>query len=142
MLARLKEMHADLRAAIAALKAEVARAARDDEGLSTARLRLSRLSRQRRLLIETEIYPKLGALSPQEAQRIAHLRTDAGVILTRSSAHIGRWTMRAINADWAGYPQAANAMLGSMLRRIDDEGRALYPLLERAEAADQASSET
>ncbi len=135
MLSQLKIVHADLRDAIAALEKVVSRPAPEGEALSAARLRLSRISRQRRSLIECTILPLLHDVPPAAAAEIADLRLEAARLLVESSSHIGAWTMRAIVADWAGYQRASAGMRASMLRRIDREARLLYPLLEKRPAA-------
>jgi hypothetical protein len=130
VLNQLKTVHAELREAIAALESVVTRPAPDDEALSGARLRLSRLSSRRRTMIETQIYPLLTGLSPEEAQRVGDLRFETAELLVRSSRHIGQWTVRAIWADWPGYQLASAEMRRSMLHRIQREAAILYPLLE------------
>jgi len=130
VLNQLKAVHAELRDGIAALESVVVRPAPDDEPLSVARLRLSRLSSRRRTMIETQIYPLLTSLSPEEARQVNALRFETAELLVRSSRHIGKWTVRAIWADWAGYQRASAEMRRSMLRRIQREAAILYPLLE------------
>lgn len=130
MLNDLKAIHAELRAAIADLERVVALPAPEEELLSAARLRLSRLSSRRRTMIESSICPLLGDLAPEDAERVADLRLETGTLLVQSSRHIGQWTMRAICADWAGYQRASAEMRRAMLRRIQREAAVLYPLLE------------
>lgn len=138
MLTELKAIHDELREAIATLESVASRPAPDDAALSAARLHLSRLSRRRRTLIESAIYPLLTDLAPEDARRIADLRLETATLLVESSQHIGRWTMRAIGADWAGYQHESAEMRRAMLRRIRREAMLLYPLIE-ALAARQAA---
>lgn len=135
MLSQLKIVHAELRDAIAALEAVLAHPVPDDAAVAAARLRLSRISRQRRSLIECTILPLLHDLPPAAAAEIAELRLETARLLVQSSSHIGAWTMRAIMTDWAGYQRASAEMRRAMLRRIDREARLLYPLLEARAAA-------
>ena len=135
MLSELKAIHAELREAIAALEAIVERPAPDDELLSAARLKLSRLSRRRRSMIECSIYPLLHDVGAHDAARIADLRLEGARMMVQSSEHIGRWTMREICADWPGYQRASAEMRRSMIRRIQCEAATLYPLLEAHQAA-------
>ena len=130
MLTELKALHAELREAIAELAVVVARPEPEDEALSAARLKLSRLSRRRRSFIESTIFPELDGLPVTDAAQLAELRLETANLLVKSSEHIGRWTMRTISADWAGYQRASAAMRASMLKRIEREAAILYPLLE------------
>lgn len=135
MLNELKAIHAELREAISALEAVVGRSAPDDAALSTARLKLSRMSSRRRSMIECSILPSLHNVDADNAARIADLRLETARLLVQSSEHIGRWTMREITADWAGYQRASAEMRRNMIRRIQREAAVLYPLLEAGQAA-------
>jgi hypothetical protein len=139
VLTELKAIHAELREATVALQSVVSHPAPDDEALSAARLRLSRLSSRRRNMIESAIYPLLRNVSPEEARQIADLRLETGALLVASSQHIGKWTVHAIRADWAGYQRASGDMRRIMLRRIQHEADLLYPLLEAQAAARQVA---
>jgi hypothetical protein len=138
VLSQLMAIHAELRDAIAALEAVLSHPAPNGEALSQGRLRLSRVSRRRRSMIECQIYPLLHDVSPDDARKIADLRMETAILLVQSSEHIGQWTIRAIAADWPGYRRASAQMRANMLRRIADESAILYPLL-KAEAARQAA---
>jgi len=130
VLTQLKAVHAELREAIAGLEALVSQPSPDCETLSAARLSLKKASSRRRSLIECSIYPLLHDAPPEEAEKIANLRLEMATLMVRSSEHIGRWTVRAICDDWAGYQKASAAMRRSMLQRIDHEAAVLYPLLQ------------
>ncbi len=129
LLVDLKAVHAELRTAMAALQAETARAVPDEERLAAVRLHLIKVSNRRRLLIECAIYPSLHAASAADRRAISELQLAETKARVASSAHIARWTMRAILADWPGYQRAAAAMLLSMRGRIAEELAILYPLL-------------
>ena len=128
MLTNLKTAHAELHAAIAELEAETRRYEPEEGSLSPARLKLTRASSRRRVLID-QIIPTLSNLSPEQKSRIENLRRTASDQAVLSSRHIGDWTMRAILADWQGYRRASKAMRNTMLQRINDESSLLYPLL-------------
>jgi len=130
VLTRLKTLHDELRAAIAELAAETAKAEPDLDTLPAVRLKLTRASSRRKALIECSISPLLHDISPEDARRIEDLRRVAAERAVKSSAHIARWTMRAIVADWEGYRRASADMRAFMLRRIKEEATILYPLLE------------
>jgi hypothetical protein len=135
VLSELKAIHSELREAIAALEAIVERPAPEDGPLSAARLNLSRLSSRRRVMIENRIYPLLQDIGPADAERVCELRLETARLMVQSSQHIGRWTMRAILADWSGYQRASAEIRRGMIRRIQHESAVLYPLLEARQAA-------
>ena len=130
MLSQLVAIHAELRAAIAALEIVLSPLLPDDEAASGARLRLSRVSSRRYSLIQCQIYPSLHDVSAEDARKIADLQTQTAALLVQSSEHIGQWTRRAIGADWPGYKRASARMRSDMLGRIADESAILYPLLK------------
>jgi hypothetical protein len=130
MLAKLQDLHAKLRGAIGALAELTRQSEPDAEALSAARLRLSRLSRRRRVLIDYSILPVL-----PDIPAVTDLAADAAEQSLRSSEHVGRWTLSAVCADWAGYQLASAEMRRQILRRVDREARVLYPLLMAAKSS-------
>lgn len=138
MLSQLMRLHDELREAIRHLAIVVGEPTLDKDALSSARLRVTKLSRQRRSLIQCTVLPSLHDVPPQEAERIDQLVLEASGLAVASSEHIARWTMAAISADWTGYQRASAEMRASMLKRIRLEAAVLYPILEaraRQEAA-------
>jgi hypothetical protein len=129
VLAQLKALHSQLREAITALERETAKSAPEGETLASARLKLTRISRQRRALIECTICPHFHNAAPDDRRKLDQLRLTSAATQIGSSEHIGRWTTRAIVADWAGYRRASAEMRKHMLRRIAEETDILYPLL-------------
>jgi len=138
VLSELKTLHGELRKVIAELAAETAKAEPDEAMLPVIRLKLTRVSSRRKALIECSISPLLHDIRPEDARRIEGLRRIAADKAVESSAHIARWTMRTIRADWPGYRRASAEMRAQMLRRISEEADILYPLLE-AKAAPKAA---
>jgi hypothetical protein len=138
VLSELKTLHGALREAIAELAAETAKAEPDTATLPLVRLKLTRASSRRKALIECSISPLLHDISPGDARRIEDLRRIAADKAVESSAHIARWTMRSILADWQGYRRASAEMRSQMLRRINEEAAVLYPLLEARDARQAA----
>ncbi|WP_267397148.1 MULTISPECIES: hypothetical protein [unclassified Sphingomonas] len=49
----------------------------------------------------------------------------------KSGAHIGKWTLRAIEADWEGYRRDSAGLRAAMLRQLDFEAQNLDPWLRR-----------
>lgn len=134
MLSKLQAIHSELTQAIATLAGIVTAREADIVALSAARLKLSRTSGRRRFLIECEICPLLHDVAPDDARNLSNLRRENAHLLVQSSEHIGRWTMRAIAADWPGYQRASAQIRARMLKRIAEEAAILYPLLKQHEA--------
>jgi len=123
-------LHDELRDAITHLAIVVRQPTLDKDAVASARLRLTKLSRQRRSFIQCTLLPSLHDVGPQEAQRINQFVLEAAGLAVASSEHIARWTMAAISADWTGYQLASAEMRASMLKRIRLEAAVLYPILE------------
>lgn len=51
-------------------------------------------------------------------------------MLLQSSAHVSKWTIDAVEADWPTYCAASGMMRLRMMARIDAEKRIVYPLLK------------
>ena len=130
MLGELRCIHGLLREAIAELAAVASNSVLDEAPLSTARLRLSRASRNRRSLILGSIAPLLHDVPAPKAADVAALVLEDSRLMINSSEHVRRWTMSGIRDDWTGYQRASAEMRASMLKRIDREAAVLYPLLE------------
>ncbi|CAN5395049.1 hypothetical protein BH10PSE12_BH10PSE12_13610 [soil metagenome] len=132
MLVTLTIIHQDIQAAISLLEHLVTQSHPDKGAVAHARWKLSRASGARLKFLEESVYPALvaGATGDEEAA-IQNLRTENLPIRAESIAHVGKWHIDAIMADWAGYQQASHAMRASMRARIAKEAAILYPILKR-----------
>lgn len=135
MLTQLKTVDGELRQGVAELAAIVSQAAPDHEALSKMRITLARLIGRRRALIQCTILPYLDDLTEAEAAQVNDLRLDAAAWAVEFSEHIGRWTRRAVQEDWAGYQAASRRMRNAMLVRVDYSATILYPLIEAQKGA-------
>lgn len=96
-----------------------------------ARWALTRASRKRWLLLEKWIIPLL-----QDAEQIGSgldelVRQKQGW-RDRSEAHLLRWPLHRPIDDWEEFRPVSRQMRRDMLRRIDEERRTIYPLLDRS----------
>lgn len=98
--------------------------------LETVRWFLGQARRDRRLILES-IFAAIPRLPTAEAEAVRNVRALTYEALAASSAHIARWTLDAIEADWIGYREATREMRDLWLRAIEEERVILYPLLER-----------
>ena len=128
-MADLRTLHEDLLTALAQMEALTAQPGFDEAELSRLRYRLSRISGERRRLVE-QLCVTLGAqASGAEAARIAALRESNLRARTASTAHIGAWSLRDVIANWPGYCRASAEMRAIMRAQIAAEKAVLYPRL-------------
>jgi hypothetical protein len=137
VLDALKAIHDDVLAQIDALEAVLSQPSPSRDTLTNARWRLMRASRNRLKLLDEQIYPALGDVL---ADRIEAFRADDVAKRAASAAHIARWHIAHIVADWSAYRKVSAAMTAEMRRRIIDEQKAFYPALRRRELIPSAGS--
>jgi septal ring factor EnvC (AmiA/AmiB activator) len=131
LLDQLKRTHAELEAALAAMKQEIQADSPAKSDYATARWKLSQASRNRRALV-ARICAQLAPRVPEpQAKMLRDHHADDVQMLHRSAAHVGRWTMESIEADWLGYRAASAEIRATMSRRLEAEKQSLYPILER-----------
>jgi hypothetical protein len=130
LLAQLKLFHDRLLAHLDELAAMASADEPDRPTLSQIRWNLSRASRLRKKLIETEILPLLlQEASPADAARLRELQQAITSASASSSRHVSAWTIEQVLNDWAGYRQASAVIRSAMRERIEAERRVLYPAL-------------
>lgn len=128
-MADLRTLHDQLIAALAELEAMTARPVFDRPALAELRHRLSRLSGERRQLVE-RLCATLGEqASGEQARRLGDLRHSNMRARVASSAHVGQWSLRDVASDWKAYCRASARMRATMLAHIEDEKAVLYPRL-------------
>ena len=131
MLAELKQVHAELLAALDDLDAITDAPEMDESRLAIARVRLSRASNKRRRIVEAATLNLLETAGPAEARELRALRERNAAQLESSTTHISSWGLRDITADWAAYCRAAATMRQSLRDLVADDRATLYPLLAR-----------
>jgi hypothetical protein len=135
LLSQLKHAHAQMRETIAELAGILSEPHPDFQAVSKTRMKLTRISGQWRTLVQCAILPALNDIPPDRTHELDALRREAAAFAVRKSDHIARWSIRATEADIAGYQRASAEMRRSLLGRIDREAAILYPLLEGKAAA-------
>lgn len=98
--------------------------------LETVRWFLSKARRDRRLALEA-VSAGLTKLSPAEAEAVKDSRTLTYDAMAAGSRHIAKWTLGAIEADWAGYGSETSNMRDLWIKAIEAEKQALYPLIAK-----------
>lgn len=122
---QLRRHHARMLAALDDLEQLTRSPACDDAQVMAVRYRLTRASTARRreviALCEQRIAAGVGDAAIQA------LRDATIASRSRSSTHIGTWTLRQVAGDWAGYTRASAAMRASLRREIAREESVLGP---------------
>ena len=129
MLSELQEAHEDLQSAMAAMDGVTREPAANRNEYSSARWRLSQASLKRRTLwarIFEHLRPRA---APRDAEGLKSLHAANLETLRHSAAHVGKWTIETIEADWPGYCEASRAIRWNMKAGMGAEKRVLYPLL-------------
>ena len=128
-MADLRILHDELLAALAELEAVTARPAFNESELSRLRYRLSRVSGERRRLVERLCATLAEQAIGSQAERLNALRQSNLQARAASNAHIGAWSLREVAADWEGYCRASAQMRAIMRTQIAAEKATLYPRL-------------
>jgi hypothetical protein len=132
MLDQLKALHDDIVMFIGELEKLTAAPIPKLDAVADTRLRLTRASRRRTTLLETQIYPHLlDRVPPADRQRVESLRNSGKARLQASVGHIGQWTLQEVRDRWSDYGRASRAMRASMRERVEEERAIIYPLLTR-----------
>lgn len=131
-MADLRTLHEELLAAIAEMEALTALPTCNEAELSRLRYRLSRVSGERRRLVELMCMTLAEKATGGEADRLRALRESTLDARGASNSHIGAWNLKQIAADWEGYCRASAKMRAIMRAQIAAEKAALYPRLKTA----------
>jgi len=134
MLTELQRLHAEIKAALDELARLTALAEPPMSELPLLRLRLTRASRARTLLLESVYDQLIAHASTGQREAIQALKAAGKANMAASAQHIGSWTIREITARWADYCDASNSMRAAMRCRAEQEASILYPLLSAGES--------
>lgn len=128
-LAELQSVHATLRERIAALGAIADDAQPSKMEYTSARLRLSQASIDRRSALNRTLRFLEERKTPAALAAVARVRAADGELIAHSVAHLAAWTTEAVAADWPGYREASRSMRDHMTRTIEAEAATLYSIL-------------
>jgi hypothetical protein len=136
LLAALRHSHEQLITEMATLDALTEEKNPDRLRYSQVRWRLSRASLTRRNL-SARICADLDSLVGQSDRLTLKEIRNADCELARNSAvHVGQWPADSIDTNWPDYCDASREIRRRMEAYLDLERRLLFPLLERAVAAE------
>jgi hypothetical protein len=131
LLAELQAAHDVLLAAMAVMDAATRGENPERNLYSNARWRLSQASLNRRALWRRIFAHMMAKAGARDAAALQSLQSADVELLQKSAAHVGKWTVDKIEADWRGYCESSRAIRQGMEACIGAEKRVLYPLLKR-----------
>jgi hypothetical protein len=135
LLTELEAAHAALLVELAAMQSLQDQPKPRPEQWAQARWKLSRASRQRRMIVDA-IYPLvLAGGTVVDVHRIRQLQEQDTTMLAASHAHVGQWTPERISVDWSGYCDASRVIRRGMTDRVRAERDLLLPVLARLAAS-------
>lgn len=129
LLVRLGAAHHEVLASVELMERVTSAHVPDIELLTSARLKTSQANLARRALwhtIRKLLLPKVASTDAAALQRLAEMDFR---LFEASSAHISRWTVQAILADWPEYQIASRRIRAQMMEAIKAEQSLLYPML-------------
>ena len=133
VLETLKELHNQILRSLTQIESLTQSEEGPPLALAGARYTLTKASRSRTRLLETEIYPYLlEAATLSERAGIMRLQIAGQAQLAGSTSHISAWDMRTMTAKWSDYRAASLRIRTQMQTRVVEEQRLIYPLLEAA----------
>jgi hypothetical protein len=124
-------LHHEIRDLIGRLAVETAKAAPDMGAITAIRMKLTAASRRRATLLEDGLV-QARAVGSDDLKILEPVVSVTREARLKSGAHIGKWTLRAIEADWDGYRRDSAGLRAAMLRQLDLEAQNLDPWLRRS----------
>lgn len=130
MLEVLHDHHERMRRCLSIHRELCAEAEPQSGCLALSRLRITGANADRSRFIAREILPVLQLRAHPDIDRIIdQLSSDLTGRQEAAKAHIGRWSLEAIEQDWAGYKAASARAMASIEERITLEADCLRPVL-------------
>ena len=131
LLLQLREAHRELMRQMAAMEKLTFEQCIDPVHCANGRWRLSQASLARRVLAARICDYFLRRANADERVALTSLMTADQALLRHSSAHLGRWSVKALGAHWPTYCRESREMYRRKQDHIILEQRVLYPLLEQ-----------
>ena len=130
LLAELEAIHAEMTARIAALGAVADSPQPSKMEYTSARLRLSQTSIDRRSAVNRILRFLEQRGQPGDAEAVAKVRAANTELNAHSVAHLAKWPTESVATDWLGYREASRSMREHMLRTADAEAGVLRGVLK------------
>ena len=130
LLAELDAIHAEMTSRIAALGAVADSPQPSKMEYTSARLRLSQTSIDRRSAVNRIVRFLEQRAHPGDAEAVAKIRAANTELNAHSVAHLAKWPTESVANDWLGYREASRAMREHMLRTAETEAGVLRAVLK------------
>jgi hypothetical protein len=130
LLAELEVIHVEMSKRIAALGKVAENPQPSKMEYTSARLRLSQTSIDRRSAVNTILRFLEQRGQPGDAEAIAKIRAANTELNAHSVAHLAKWPTEAVAADWLGYRAASRTMREHMLHTAETEAAVLRAVLK------------
>jgi len=129
LLAELEAVHSEMASRIAAL-GEVADSPQPSKmEYTSARLRLSQASIDRRSAVNKILRFLEQRGEPGDHEAVAKVRAANTELNAHSVAHLAKWPTASVADDWLGYREASRSMREHMLRTAETEAQTLRNVL-------------
>lgn len=117
----LQTAYQDMMSYIEELQQVLALPRPDRARLTTVRLQLAKLR-----LVHGPLITKISALATarataHEAEEFKELRCSNDALLRLATAHIGKWNLEAVEADWSGYRESTRELLQRWTKKIHSD---------------------
>lgn len=131
MLSNLRAVHQQLLICISDMEQVTSEGAPNPLRYTGARLRISQASLTRRGLFHRISKHLASIVSSADGNALQALDALDSQNARHSTNHVSRWTIEAIQADWAGYQECSLEIRTRMKEGIITEQQVLYPMLQR-----------
>ena len=130
LLAELEAIHAEMTSRIAALGAVADSPQPSKMEYTSARLRLSQTSIDRRSAVNRILRFLEQRGQPGDAEAVARVRAANTELNAHSVAHLAKWPTESVATDWLGYREASRSMREHMLKTAEAEATVLRSVLK------------
>ena len=130
LLAELEAIHAEMTSRIAALGAVADSPQPSKMEYTSARLRLSQTSIDRRSAVNRILRFLEQRGQPGDAEAVARVRAANTELNVHSVAHLAKWPTESVANDWLGYREASRSMREHMLKTAEVEAGILRGVLK------------
>ena len=130
LLAELEAVHSEMASRIAALGEVADNPQPSKMEYTSARLRLSQTSIDRRSAVNKILRFLEQRGEPGDHEAVAKVRAANTELNAHSVAHLAKWPTESVAADWLGYREASRSMREHMLRTAETEAGVLRAVLK------------
>ena len=130
LLSELDAVHAEMTSRIAALGEVADNPQPSKMEYTSARLRLSQTSIDRRSAVNKILRFLEQRGQPGDAEAVARVRAANSELNAHSVAHLAKWPTESVATDWLGYREASRSMREHMLRTAETEAGVLRAVLK------------